>query len=96
MFTLSISVQPDGNVTEDTKTLDEGKVKESQKDEKKTAVVIKAFLLNDIFHFMIHSADPRSRLVVIIVFTQFSTCPSVFHENSDHYWGTCGSGQVDH
>ena len=54
---------------------------------------------------LIHSADPQSRLVVIIVFAHvvrpvrpsplFKT-KQISSENKVRYWRDCGSGRVDH
>ena len=57
---------------------------------------------------LIHSADPQSRPVVIIVFARdvrpyvsphFSKCfktKQLLNENSDHFSQYCGSGRADH
>ena len=50
---------------------------------------------------LIPSADPQSRLVVIIVwccpyFSKSSKTKQISSENNVHYWRNCGSGRVDH
>ena len=58
-------------------------------------------------YFLIHSTDPRSRPVVIIVcahvvrpyvrphFLKSSKTKQISSENNVHYWRDCGSGRVD-
>ena len=58
--------------------------------------------IHPIFLFLIHSADPQTRPVVIIIFVHVSVrtfkniAKETSLENNDHYWWECGSGWGDH
>ena len=73
---------------------------------------LQALIMQNVLHcwggLLIHSADPQSRPVVIIVFTHVirtsvrshfsksSKAKQISNESNVHYWPDCGSGRVVH
>ena len=75
---------------------------------KKARIVFMTNWRHFLLCLLIHSADPESRTVVIIVvvhivrssvrphISKSSKAKQITSENNIHYWRDCGSGRVDH